>query len=122
MRVKSLQDKVLLGNMDDVLRLQLYLKLLQNNIKPIESDIDIILEVYKSGGYKNADEQAEFIKNCISKRLRKSDQSLRNTISKYVTKGVLQKPKNCTLFLREDFIPKLECDRLVVNYIVSHAE
>lgn len=122
MIINSLQDKVLLSSKDDVLRLQLYLKLLQNNINPVESDMDIILEVYKSGGYSDSTQQSLFIKKCISKGLRKTDQSLRNTISKYVKKGVFKKSKNCSLYLKEEFIPVLNCDKIILNYIVSHAE
>lgn len=122
MDIKSLKDIVLLNKKDDVLRFHLYLKLLQFNIKPIENHIDIILELYKQGGYSNSEEQNVFIKKCIDKKLRKSNQSLRNLLSEYVIKGVFKKSKNCSLSLKEEFIPKIDCKKLVLNYMISHAE
>ena len=120
--IKSLSERVLLPQKKDVLRVHLYFKLIQNNIQPFENDIDIILELYLFGGYSNSEEQARFIDICIAKGLRKSRQSLRNTFSKYVNLEVLKKPKNRILYVSENFIPKITCDKLVLQHIISHAD
>lgn len=122
MQIKSFSDKVLLPTKRDVLRIHLYFKLLQYGIRPYENDIDIILELYLFGGYTNSDEQAIFIKQCVDKKYKKSDQSLRNTLSKYVSMGVFNKPKNTTLYINEQFIPTIQCDKLVLQHLISHAE
>lgn len=122
MRIKNISDKVLLKNKRDVLRVHLYLRLLQFNIKALENDIDIMIELYMFGGYKNAEQQAEFIQICMDKELKKSSQSLRNTLSKYVNLKVFNKPRNSQLALSEKFIPQLDCDKLVLTYLLSHAD
>lgn len=122
MNIKSLSEKVLLASKKDVLKVHLYFKLLQHGIKPFENDIDIILELYLFGGYSNSEQQARFIQICLDKKFKKSDQSLRNTFSKYVTMGVLNKPRNTVLQLNDKFIPTVKCDKIVLQHIISHAE
>lgn len=122
MEIKSFSDKVLLDGKKDVLRLHLYLKLLQFGIKPFENDIDIILELYLFGGYSNSEQQTKFIDICMQKGLKKSEQSVRNTLSKYVNIGIFDKPKNSVLTINDKFIPKVECDRIVLEHKISHAK
>ena len=122
MEIKAITDRVLLKNRREVVKLHLYFKFLQHGIKPYESDLDIIVELYLFGGYKNAEEQNKFLGLCKSKKLRKTDQSIRNTISKYINMGVFEKPKNRMLKISDRFIPSLECDRIVLEHIISHAE
>lgn len=122
MVLKSFADKVLLPSKKDVLRVHLYLKLLQFNVKPFENHIDIILELYLRGGYHNAEEQADFIDTCIRKKLKKSNQSVRNVLSKYVTIGVFDKPKNTVLVLNERYLPTIEYDRVILQHQISHAK
>ena len=122
MIIKSFIDKVLLPEKKDVLKIHLYSKLLQYGIRPFENDIDIVLELYLFGGYNNTEEQAKFIDLCIKKGLKKSPQSVRNTLSKYVSMGIFEKPKNTILFVNDKFIPKVDCDKLVLQHVVSHAK
>jgi hypothetical protein len=122
MIVKALSDTILLPTRKDVLRIQLYTKLIEYGVKPFENDIDIILELYLFGGYSNPEEQEKFIDLCMSKKLKKSDQSVRNTLSKYTGIGVFDKPRNSTLHLNDKYIPKVECDKVVLMHKVSHAD
>lgn len=122
MEYKLIKDKVLLSTKKDILKLHLYLKFLQFGLKPFENDLDIIVELYLFGGYKNTEEQSKFIRLCIEKNLRKSEQSVRNTLSKYVTNGVFEKPKNASLFINEKFLPSIKFDKLILEYFISHAE
>ena len=122
MQIISFSDKFLLGEKRDVLRLHLYSKLLQFGIKPFENDIDIILELYLFGGYSNSEEQTKFIDICMEKGLKKSVQSVRNTLSKYVSIGLFDKPKNTILHVNEKFIPNVSCDRIILEHKISHAK
>ncbi len=122
MNYKAFTDKVLLPEKRDVLRVHLYFKLIQYGIRPFENDINIILELYTFGGYSNAEEQSKFIKICMDKKLKKSEQSVRNTLSKYTSIGVFDKPKNTTLQLNDKYIPRIECDKLILQHIISHAD
>ena len=120
--ITALKDKVLLAEKRDVLRIHLYFKLIENGIKPFENDMEIMLELYMFGGYKDAKQQALFIDSCIQKGFKKTSQSLRNTLSKYVSIGVFKKPKNTILYVDEKYLPKLTCDRLILQHIISHAK
>jgi hypothetical protein len=122
MNVKQFADNILLPHKRDALRVHLYLKLLQYGIRPFENDMDIILELHQFGGYHNSEEQSRFIKTCLGKRLKKSEQSVRNTLSKYVNIGVFEKPKNMHLFVNERFIPSITFDKLLLSHNISHAE
>ena len=122
MLVKSLSDKVLLLQKRDVIRFHLYLKLLQFGIRPYENDMEIIIELFEFGGYHNKEEQNRFIDMCLSKKLKKSHQSVRNTLSKYVNLGVFDKPKNRNLRVKEEFIPEISCDKIILQHIISHAD
>ena len=122
MRIVSVSDKVLLPSKRDVLRTHLYMRLLQYGIRPFENDINIILELYLFGGYSNSEEQSIFIQHCMDKKYKRSNQSVRNTLSKYVVMGVFDKPRNTVLLLNEKFIPSLQCDKIVLSHIISHAE
>lgn len=122
MNYKAFTDKVLLPEKRDVLRVHLYFKLIQYGIRPFENDINIILELYTFGGYSNAEEQSKFIKICMDKKLKKSEQSVRNTLSKYTSIGVFDKPKNTTLQLNDKYIPRVVCDKLILQHIISHAD
>ncbi len=122
MVIKSFVDKTLLKKKEDVLRLHLYFKLLEHGIKPYENDIDIIIELYLFGGYSSPEEQVKFIDICLKKKLKKSDQSIRNTLSKYVSIGIFNKPKNSVLSINENYIPKVDFDKLILQYTISHAD
>lgn len=123
MVVKSFTDKVLLKKRADVLRLHLYMRFLQLGIKPFENDISIIVELYLFGGYNNSEDQSKFIKLCLEKNLKKSWQSVRNTLSKYVSLGIFDKPRNSSLYVNEKFIPKIDnFDKLILQHIISHAD
>lgn len=122
MVIKSFSDIILLPDKKDVLRIHLYSKLVQFGVRPFENDLDIIIELYTFGGYTNTEEQGRFINQCLSKGLKKSPQSLRNTLSKYVNIGIFDKPKNTVLKLNSKFLPTVECDRLVLEHKISHAK
>lgn len=120
MEIKAFSDKVILTKKEDVLRLHLYTKLLQYGIKPFENDIDIILELYLFGGYSNGEQQALFIKQCLDKNLKKTEQSVRNILSKYTRLKVFDKPKNRMLKLNDKYLPTVNFDRLVLQHLVTH--
>jgi hypothetical protein len=121
MIIKSFLDKVLLPNKMDVLKIHLYLKLLQYGIPIYENDMNIILELYCFGGYSNSERQEEFFELCIGKKYKKSKQSIRNTLSKYISLGVLEKPRNTSLSISSKYIPSIQFDKLLLQHTITHA-
>jgi len=122
MIIKSFLDKVLLTDKRDVLRVHLYLKFLQYNVHPYENDMNIIIELYLFGGYDNPEKQGRFFDICLEKRYKKSRQSVRNTLSKYISLGILDKPKNGILTVNPKFIPTVHFDKLLLQPTISHAD
>lgn len=120
--IKAIKDTVLLEEKDQVLKVHFFIKMLQKGIRPFERDIDIIIELYNFGGYTNSEQQARFIDSCIKKGYRKSVQSLRNTLSKYVSMGVFEKSKNTTLKISDLYLPKMEFSKLILIYTIGHAK
>jgi hypothetical protein len=120
MEIKVLSDKILLSDKKDVLRLYLYGKLLQKGIRPMENDMNVLLELYQFGGYHNKEQQQRFVEDCLKKGFKRSAQSVNNTLSLYTKKGVLQRPKNSVRTTNEQFLPLIDCDRLVLQSIISH--
>lgn len=122
MIIKSFLDKILLSDKKDVLRIHIYLKFLQYGIQPFENDINIIIELYSIGGYNNSETQEKFFDTCLEYKYKKTKQSIRNTLSKYINLGVLEKPRNVSLSVSSKYIPPVECDRLLLQYNISHAK
>lgn len=98
------------------------MKFIENGIQPFENDIDMIIELYFFGGYNSRETQKRFFDACLEKKFKRTQQSIRNTLSKYTTMGVLEKPKNLVLTVNEKYIPKVDCDKLVLQHVISHAE
>ena len=121
MIIKAFPDTIVLPTKRDVLRIHLYSKLVESGIQPFENDIDMVLELYCFGGYTE-ENQKKFFDTCLEKKYKKSEQSIRNTLSKYTSLGVLEKPKNRHLFVNDKFIPNIKCDLLVLQHKVTHAD
>lgn len=121
MLIKQFSYKILLPAKRDVLRVHLYTKLIEYGIQPFENDMDILLELYCFGGYANSEKQEEFFKTCLDKKYKKTKQSLRNTLSKYINLGVLEKPKNTRLHVSSKYIPTEQFDWLLLQPTITHA-
>jgi hypothetical protein len=118
--IKVITEKLLLKDRRDVLRLHLYSRLLDKGVVPYEKDLDILITLYEYGGYRNNKEQQKFFDICIDSSLKKSIQSIRNTLAKYTDLGVLDKPKNTIRFINEAWLPKLDGNQIVLDYKISH--
>ena len=121
MVIKSFLDKVLLPDKRDVLRIHLYLKFLQYGIIPYENDMNIIIELYCFGGYNTSEKQEQFFEACLRKKYKKTKQSIRNTLSKYINLGILDKPRNTSLSVSSKYIPSIAFDRLLLQHTITHA-
>lgn len=118
--MKILSDKILLNDKDDVLRIYIRAVLMKREIKHYDHDIDVIIELYNRGGYSNSAEQKEFIKACISKGYRKSDQSVRNILTQYTNLNIFKKRKWLSLCVSEEFLPPITAGKLILELLISH--
>lgn len=115
-----ISEQLLFKSRKDVLRIHLYSMLLNKGIIPYEKDLDLLITLYEMGGYSNGDEQAEFFRRCISKKLKRTIQSIRNTLSTYTEIGLLQKPRNKKRFVSEDWLPSMDENKIILDYKISH--
>jgi hypothetical protein len=120
MNIKSIVEVMLLKERRDVLRLHLYSKLLSVGAIPYERDLDVLVALYEFGGFSDEKEQQEFFELCLTKDLKKSVQSIRNTLAKYTKMGILLKPKNKARFINDKWLPKLGDGKIVLDYKISH--
>lgn len=123
MDIKVFKDRVLLKEKRDVIRVHLYIKLLGNGIRPHSNDVEMLIDLYLLGGYPDRSVQKEYIQSCLGKNLKRSEQSVRNTLSKYTNLKVLNKiysGKNSNLKVSDDYLPSVPFDKLVLMPVISH--
>lgn len=96
----------LLKNKNEVLKVYLYIKMLQKGISPFENDLDVLSELFFFGGYEGDKEKKEFYKLLISKKLRGSDQSTSNKLTEFYEKGLILRPEKNTVKLNYEFFPE----------------
>lgn len=120
MNIKLIKEVMLLKNRKDVLRLHIYTKLLSVGVIPYDKDLDVLVALYEFGGYKNDTQQQNFFKLCLDDSLKKSVQSIRNTLAKYTKIGILDKTKNNVRFISEKWLPTLNGDKIVLDYKISY--
>lgn len=114
---------LILNTKKDVIKVVLYVKMLINNIKPFENDLDILFELFEMGGYSGDEEKSTFYEMIIEKKLRRSSDSLNNKLTEFVTNGILSRcGKNCLRF-NDDYLPTLKETPNIIGFIskITHA-
>lgn len=119
--IPVIEDRVRLQTKREVLRLLLYTKLTEKGIQFSESELDVLMELHQLGGYCDVDQEGEFITSCITKRFRRSVQSTRNVVTKFVNHGVIRKSKSHQRFVSNDYLPAIEADVIGLMFFVSNA-
>lgn len=111
------EDKAtILQNKTEVLKLYLFLKILkdrkvysmpnEDDLPILENDLDILCELYFSGGYSGEKEKKKFYKNLIDKNLRKSEQSISNKLTEFSERGYIIRSDRNEISLNKSFFPK----------------
>lgn len=119
--IPVIEDKIRLRYKRDVFRLLLYIKLIEKGIPFHESELDVLCELHQRGGYTDDLTQQVFMDNCLSKGFRKSKQSIRNVLAKFVNQGVIKKTRNFNCHISHDYIPPVEAEMIGLMFYVSHA-
>lgn len=119
--IPVIEDKIRLRSRRDVLRLFLYTKLVERGIDFSGSELDVLMELYNIGGYENIDTEKEFFNACIEKKFRRSWQSVRNVLTRFVNLGVVKKPRIHQRSVSSDFLPVVESPILGLMFFVSNA-
>ena len=118
--LEVINDIISLPTRRDVLKLHLYAKLQEKNIKATDTEVDVLMELYDFGGYDEASEK-EFFDRCVSKGYRRSYESVRNVISKFVSNNVILKIQKKNREINESFIPRVNTPYVGLEYKVINA-
>lgn len=119
--IPVIQDKIRLRSKRDVLRLFLYTKLIEQEVKFSDSELNVLIELYLLGGYKDLEKEREFFNLCITSKFRTSFQSIRNVLTKFVNLGIIKKPKIHQRYLSTDYLPEIASERVGLLFYVSNA-
>jgi len=119
--IPVIEDKIRLREKRDVFRLLLYIKLTEKGIPFHESELNVLCELYEQGGYIDDATQQVFMDNCLQKKFRKSKQSIRNVLAKFVNHGVIKKHRNFNCHISHDYIPPIDAEIIGLMFYVSHA-
>lgn len=114
--INFLKDKIELTKKDDVLKLHIIIKCFKNGFNLSDADINSLIEL-KNSGYND-----EFFKKCVDKGYYKSEQTVRNAIAKMTNLGILSYKKRGERVINTDFIPDVQSDKVVVQYIVGNLD
>lgn len=104
------EKPIILRNKSEVLKIYLFLQLLKNrkdnSLHILENDLDILCELYFTGGYSGEKEKRWFYKKLIDKGLRKSEQSISNKITEFADKGYIVRSDRNEVTLNYSLFPK----------------
>lgn len=121
MNIPVIEDKIILNNKREVMRLFLYIKLLEKGVKTSNTELNVLMELYEFGGYYNQEQETHFFTKCINSKFRTSDQSIRNVLTKFKNVGVVKKVKIHQRYISEEFLPKIDSQMVGLMFFVSNA-
>lgn len=107
---------------DDLLKNHLYCLSLERGLSPENGELDVLLHLYKSGPILSKESNKAFLKSCVDNKLRGSEASTRNVLSKYTSLGILVKEKNSHRRFNYDIIPESITGDVVFEYMVSNID
>ena len=121
MDLQIIEDTVLLPSKVDVLRFHLNTKLQQNNIKATESEMDVLMALYEWGGFSDSQDRS-FYEDCVRRKYRGSEESVRNVITKFVNNNVILKIKKRNREINPDYLPKIDAPGIGLSYKVINTD
>jgi hypothetical protein len=90
------------------------MKCFQKGIHISDADLDSLVELYYTGYNTN------FFTNCVSKGYYKSEQTVRNAITRMTSLGIISAKKRGNRVINSDFIPRLDADKLIFQYLIGN--
>ena len=108
-------------NIDDIVRCHLYFSCIKKKCIPEKGEIELLLFLYKFGQIDSKERNNEFLKAVVDNKLRASEASARNVLSKYTSLGILIKEGNSKRKFAEEIIPMdLNGKEFAIQYIYSN--
>lgn len=114
--IDFLKEKIILADVDTILKLHMLIKSYEYGYNLSESDINTLFELYKTGY------GPEFYKNCVDKQYFKSEQTVRNCIGRMTKLGILSYRKRGERFISNKFLPKTSENKIIIQYLVGNID
>lgn len=112
--VNLIEEKIKLGDKEDVLKIHLLIKCFENGYNLSMADVCVLVELHKNG-YNE-----QFYKDCVEKGYYKTLQTVRNSVSKMTKLGILLSKKRGERTVNTDFIPDMSADKVIFKYTVGN--
>lgn len=108
------KEKLEFKTKEDVLRLHCLIMAFKNGYNLTMSDICCLVELYNTG-YNST-----FYKNCVNRKFYETEQTVRNSIAKMTNMGILSYKKRGERFIDKNFLPILENDKVIFQYLTGN--
>ncbi len=106
-------ERIPVKDKDDALAMHLMIKCREKGIVLSEADIMCLIELYHTG-YSE-----EFYTNCVEKGYYKSEQTVRNSVSKMNKLGILSYEKRGDRAIEPEFVPEITEDKFIMQYMIG---
>lgn len=116
----KIEEQLIFDNQKDLITVHFYLLLKKKNIDVSPKDLDLLVELYRLGGYSSKEERDNFLNRCVENEYKRSVQSVRNTLNFFTEKGILVKPKNSQRYVSKDFSPEYNGEKIGIIYKMTH--
>ena len=122
--ISLIEDTIIMDKVN-LIKVHLFIKLVENSISDILSDreLNILSYLYVYGGITDKDSMEDFSNRCFVMALSEKDsiQSVRNALGKARELGVVKRRKVNNWKIDDTYLPKLPIDNdLVFTYILKN--
>lgn len=116
MGISLVQDRIKVSSKREALKLHLIIKSFQNHYNLSIADINTLIEL-NDIGYNQ-----RFFDSCLKKGFYKSEQTVRNAISKMTGLGILTYAKRGERVISESLLPALSEEKVIFKYLVGNLD
>lgn len=112
--INFFKEKIQLSTKDDVIKLHMLVKSYEKGYNLSAAEISTLFELYKTGYNR------EFYQNCVRKGYFKTQQTVRNSVTKMTKLGILQYHKRGNRSVNETFVPRITESQVIFQYLVGN--
>lgn len=116
----TIEEKLIFEDQKELITTHFYLLLKKKGLDVSPKDLDLLVELYRTGGYSTKEERDNFLNKCLENDYKRSLQSVRNTLNFFTEKGILVKPKNSQRYISRDFSPEYNGEKIGITYKMTH--
>jgi len=115
-----ISDKILLSNKKDVILIHLYIKSIEKGVVLSEGIRSLLFYIYELGGINDHSDFLSLVSLCVKNTSIKTEDSVRNTISKCVSEGIIKNTGKYKKEISVDWLPALSEDVVGLDYKIMN--